>query len=98
MRGRVGSDSHIDAGPQVIAEILHHLAITGERRRAMGDRAAAIGDQPQISPGPPADPGVGIEKQRVTEDRARSEYADLLRPLDRRFAMAPDHLLHLAYA
>src|SRR5262249_18048519 len=63
-------------------------------RRAMSNRAAAIGNQCQIGLGPPADPGVAIQKQRVAKDGVGTKYADLMRPLDRRLAVAPEHLLY----
>src|SRR6266436_8320912 len=38
---------------------------------------------------------MGIEKERVAEDRVAAEDADLVRPLDRRLPVAADHLLDL---
>src|SRR5205823_2415336 len=46
----------------------------------------------------PADPGMGVEKERMAENGVGTEYADLVCPLDRRLAVAPDHLLHLVDA
>jgi hypothetical protein len=39
-----------------------------------------------------------VEKERVTENCVRAEDADLVRPLHRRLAMAPDHFLDFEYA
>src|SRR6516225_6656337 len=64
----------------------------------MLDRAAGIRDQREIGLGPPANPGMGVEKQRVAENGLRAQYADLVRPLDRCLAVAPDHLLHFVNA
>src|SRR5437667_6608125 len=36
---------------------------------------------------------MGIEKERVAEDRVGAKDADVVRPLDRRLAVSPDHLL-----
>src|SRR5215471_8346967 len=41
---------------------------------------------------------MGIEKQRVAENGLWAQYADLVRPLDWRLAVAPDHLLHFVNA
>jgi hypothetical protein len=41
---------------------------------------------------------MGVEKQRVAEDRLGSEDADLVGPLHRRLAVAAQHLLHLGDA
>ena len=59
-----------------IAEILHDLAIARERRRAMRDRGAGIAEDRQVLLGPPADPGMRVEEQRVAEDGPRAEQAE----------------------
>ena len=41
---------------------------------------------------------MGVEKERMAEDRPRPEDADLVRPLHRRLAVAAEHLLHLGDA
>src|SRR5882762_10818622 len=41
---------------------------------------------------------MGIEKERVAEDRVGAEDADLVRPLDRRLPVAADHFLDLENA
>ena len=53
---RVGAEPHIDAGAQIIAEILHDLSVARKWRWAMGDRRAGVGNQCQIRLGPPAHP------------------------------------------
>jgi hypothetical protein len=42
VRGRVGAEPHRHAGAQIIAEILHDLAVAGERRRAMRNRRPGV--------------------------------------------------------
>ena len=44
VRRRIGADPHIDAGAHIVAEVLHHRAVAHERRRAMRNRAAVVGD------------------------------------------------------
>src|SRR5205809_789584 len=59
-------------------------------RRPMASRITAMA--------PPAHPGMGIKKQRVPEDRAVAEQAEVVRPLHRRLAVAADHLPHFGDA
>src|SRR5262249_25282895 len=57
-------------------------------------RATVLANQREIGVGPPPDPGMRVEEERVTENRAGAENSDLICPLDRRLAVAPDHLLY----
>ena len=44
----VGADAHGHPGADVAPQILERLAVAGERRRAMGHRDAAVGEQVEI--------------------------------------------------
>src|SRR5271163_639437 len=74
------------------------MTVTSERRRAMRDRGTAIAKQTQIVLAVPAHPGMGVNEQRVAEDCSRPKQPQFFRPLDRRHAVAADHLAHLVDA
>ena len=84
----IRAQSHVDLGAQTVAEILHYLAIACERRRAMRDRRAAVGDQCKAGLGAPADPGMryreimhgrGSFPGQVRRSRAPAHWTGVLR-------------------
>src|SRR6266853_27502 len=98
VRAAIGAEPHRHAGPQIVAEILHDLAIASEWRRAMRHRRPAVAKDREVGSGPAADPRVMVEEEGVSEDRAGAEEADSLRPLHRGLAVAADHLAYFADA
>src|SRR5204862_8157014 len=89
---------HRHPGAQIVAEILHDVAIARERRRAVRDRRPAAAEDRQVGVGPGADPGMAVEKERMAEDRPGAEDAERLGPLLRGLAVPADHLAHFADA
>ena len=91
----VGPDPHPHAGAQIAAEVLQDLAVARERRRAMGHGRAAAGQDFQVLPARPVQPGMLVDEDRVAEDRVRPQDAERLGVLGGRLAVAPDDLLEL---
>ena len=98
VRRGIRADRHVDAGFQVAAEALEHVPVARERRGTVRDAAAVLRHQREVLLGPPSHPGMRVDEDGVAQQRARVEDAELRRPLDRRHAVAADHLQHLAHA
>ena len=56
VRGDIGADTEIDAGTAITPEILERVAVAGERRRAVRDVRAGIGQGGQVRARVPAHP------------------------------------------
>src|SRR4029450_8337070 len=98
VRRRIRADPHVDASAQIITEVLHDLTVANERRRAVRDRGAVIGNELEITLRPPTHPGMAVEEYGMPEDRGWPEQAGIGRPLDGGLAVASDHLQDLGYA
>ena len=86
-------------GVAIGAEVFARSGRSG-RRTASGNarlrgRLSPNGSQGRSCEVPVAHPGMGVEEQRWPRDRARPRSADRLRRLDRRHAVAAQHLAHL---
>src|SRR4029077_16677658 len=86
----VRADPHIDAAPHVTPEVAQRDAAPREYRWAMRDRRTASRQGLEIIGLGPVRPGVVIEKDAVTDDRARREDAKRVQPFDRRLTVPTD--------
>src|SRR5258708_5183764 len=73
-------------------------AAARERRRARRGGCADVRQQGRVFAAVPVQPRVFIYEDRMAENGARSEDADLFRPLDRRLAVAPHHFMEFVHA
>ena len=95
VRVDVRADSHVDAAPHVAAEVAQRDAAAREYGWAMRDRRAASRQGSKIIGLRPVRPGVMIEEDAVTDDRARREHAKRVQPFDRRLAVPADDFVKL---
>ena len=76
-------------------EGLERVAAPGEDERAVGDGGPAPREDLEIAAGGQRGEAVGRGHQTVAEDRVRAEQARVVQQLDRRLAVAAEHLVEL---
>ena len=95
VRVDVRADAHVDAAPHIAPEVAQRDAAPREYGWAMRDRRTAARQRPEIIGLRPVRPGVMIEKDAVTDDRARREDAKRVQPFDRGLAVPADDFVKL---
>jgi len=80
VRKGVGADAEIDPRGAISPEILEQYAAPREYGRAVRDSGAGLGKIGKIVAGRPVQPGMMVEKNRVTDDRVVAEHTDLAQP------------------
>ena len=90
----VRPERHVHAGLPVAGERLHRDAAAGEHPDRVGDRAARLSHDPDVA-GRVIRPRRAADDDRVAEDRARPEEAQLGEPGHGRLPVAGQHLVEL---